>query len=146
MYKILVCDDEKDIVSALKIYLSAENYEVTEAGNGKEAVELVKKQEFHLIILDIMMPVMDGISALNEIRKFSNVPVIFLTADDDSTTESKGLKAGAVDFIRKPFVPEVLLIRVRHMIDLIRLQTDLSYEVEKKTQEVIAQHLKVERM
>ena len=63
MYKILVCDDEKDIVSALKIYLSAENYEVTEAGNGKEAVELVKKQEFHLIILDIMMPVMDGISA-----------------------------------------------------------------------------------
>lgn len=116
MYKILVCDDEKDIVSALKIYLSAENYEVTEAGNGKEAVELAKKQEFHLIILDIMMPVMDGISALNEIRKFSNVPVIFLTAKGEEIDMILGLNVGADDYITKPFRPVELLARVKAQI------------------------------
>lgn len=76
----------------------------------------------------------------------ADIPVIFLTADDDSSTETKGLRAGAMDFIKKPFVPEVLLLRVRHTIDLIRLQTNLSREVERKTQEVIAQHEKLEKI
>lgn len=116
MYKILVCDDEKDIVSALKIYLGAENYEVMEASNGKEAVKMAKQEEFHLILLDIMMPVMDGISALNEIRQFSNVPVIFLTAKSEEIDMILGLNVGADDYITKPFRPVELLARVKAQI------------------------------
>ena len=96
MYKILVCDDEKDIVSALKIYLGAENYEVVEASNGKEAVKIAREQELHLILLDIMMPVMDGISALNEIRQFSNVPVILLTAKSEEIDMILAITAAAI--------------------------------------------------
>ena len=113
MYKILVCDDEKDIVSALKIYLGAENYEVVEASNGKEAVKIAREQELHLILLDIMMPVMDGISALNEIRQFSNVPVILLTAKSEEIDMILGLNVGADDYITKPFRPVELLARVK---------------------------------
>lgn len=116
MYKILVCDDEKDIVSALKIYLGAENYEVVEASNGKEAVKIAKEQELHLILLDIMMPVMDGISALNEIRQFSNVPVILLTAKSEEIDMILGLNVGADDYITKPFRPVELLARVKAQI------------------------------
>lgn len=116
MYKILVCDDEKDIVSALKIYLGAENYEVLEASNGKEAVKIAKEQELHLILLDIMMPVMDGISALNEIRQFSNVPVILLTAKSEEIDMILGLNVGADDYITKPFRPVELLARVKAQI------------------------------
>ena len=76
MYKVLVCDDEKDIVAALKIYLTSEGHQVLEAYNGKEAVEIVENQEVHLVIMDIMMPVMDGIQAMVKIREKSNVPVI----------------------------------------------------------------------
>ena len=116
MYKILVCDDEKDIVSALKIYLGAENYEVVEASNGKEAVKIAREQELHLILLDIMMPVMDGISALNEIRQFSNVPVILLTAKSEEIDMILGLNVGADDYITKPFRPVELLARVKAQI------------------------------
>lgn len=116
MYKILVCDDEKDIVSALKIYLGAEDYEVFTASNGKEAVKIAKENDLHLIILDIMMPVMDGISALNEIRKFSNVPVIFLTAKGEEIDMILGLNVGADDYITKPFRPVELLARVKAQI------------------------------
>lgn len=116
MYKILVCDDEKDIVSALKIYLGAENYEVLEASNGKEAVRIAREQELHLILLDIMMPVMDGISALNEIRQFSNVPVILLTAKSEEIDMILGLNVGADDYITKPFRPVELLARVKAQI------------------------------
>lgn len=116
MYKILVCDDEKDIVSALKIYLGAENYEVLEASNGKEAVKIAREQELHLILLDIMMPVMDGISALNEIRQFSNVPVILLTAKSEEIDMILGLNVGADDYITKPFRPVELLARVKAQI------------------------------
>lgn len=116
MYKILVCDDEKDIVSALKIYLGAENYDVLEASNGKEAVKIAKEEELHLILLDIMMPVMDGISALNEIRQFSNVPVILLTAKSEEIDMILGLNVGADDYITKPFRPVELLARVKAQI------------------------------
>lgn len=80
MYKILVCDDEKDIVSAVRIYLSSEGYTVYEAYNGKEALEVIQKNEVHLVLMDIMMPKMDGIEAMVKIRELSNVPVILLTA------------------------------------------------------------------
>ena len=80
MYNILICDDERDIVSALRIYLSAEGYRIFEAHTGKEALDIVAGHEIHLILMDIMMPEMDGISATAKLREASNVPVILLTA------------------------------------------------------------------
>ena len=88
MYKILICDDQKDIVNALKIYLSPEGYTLLTAYNGLQAVELVREQEPHLILLDVMMPRLDGIGALKQIRKFSNIPIILLTAKSERFTES----------------------------------------------------------
>ena len=98
--------------------------------------------------MDVNMPDMDGFQTIREIRKnesLASLPVIFLTADDNQDTETRGLQEGAMDFIRKPFVPEVLLLRICHAIELTRLQEDLSHEVEQKTQEVISQHKKLER-
>ena len=116
MYKILVCDDEKDIVSALKIYLESEGYGVYTAGNGREALELMDGGEFHLVLLDIMMPVMDGISAMVKIRERSNVPVILLTAKGEDTDKVLGLNVGADDYITKPFNPLEVLARVRSQL------------------------------
>ncbi|MBO5873088.1 MAG: response regulator transcription factor [Clostridia bacterium] len=116
MENILVCDDERDIVAALKIYLSAEGYNVFEAYNGKEAVELAEKEEIHLALLDIMMPVMDGISALDKIREFSNIPVILLTAKSEDTDKILGLNVGADDYITKPFNPVEVVARVRSQL------------------------------
>lgn len=103
MYNILVCDDEKDIVAALKIYLTTEGYGVIEAYNGKEALEKLAENEVHLVLLDIMMPEMDGISTMVEIRRVSNVPVILLTAKSEDTDKVLGLNVGADDYITKPF-------------------------------------------
>ena len=85
MYNILVCDDEKDIVSALEIYLTADGYQVFSAYNGKEALKVLEEREIHLVLMDIMMPEMDGISAMVKIREKSNVPVILLTAKSEDT-------------------------------------------------------------
>lgn len=85
MYTILVCDDEKDIVSAVRIYLKAEGYSVIEAANGKQALDLIASNEVHLILMDIMMPQMDGITATARLRENVNVPVIFLTAKGEDT-------------------------------------------------------------
>ena len=85
MYNILVCDDEKDIVSALKIYLTADGYQVFSAYNGKQALKVLEEREIHLVLMDIMMPEMDGISAMVKIREKSNVPVILLTAKSEDT-------------------------------------------------------------
>ena len=117
MNKILICDDEKDIVRAIEIYLKAEGYEIFKAYNGLEAVEMMKKEtDIRLVILDIMMPKMDGIEALMEIRKTSNVPVIFLTAKSEDTDKILGLNVGADDYITKPFAPAELTARVRSSI------------------------------
>jgi DNA-binding response OmpR family regulator len=116
MYRILICDDQKDIVSALKIYLAPEGYEILEACNGQEAVNIVSREDVHLVLLDIMMPVMDGITATEKIRKVSNVPIIFLTAKAESEDMIKGLNAGADDYITKPFVPGEVLARVRSQL------------------------------
>ena len=116
MYNILVCDDEKDIVSALKIYLESDGYKVFTAFNGKEAIEIAETQEIHLILLDIMMPVMDGITAMVKLREHSNVPVILLTAKSEDTDKILGLNVGADDYITKPFNPVEMLARVRSQI------------------------------
>ena len=116
MYNILVCDDEKDIVSALKIYLTADGYQVFEAYNGKEALELLKKEEIHLVLMDIMMPEMDGITAMIRIREISNVPVIFLTAKSEDTDKILGLTVGADDYVTKPFNPVEVQARVKSQL------------------------------
>ena len=116
MYRILVCDDERDIVSALRIYLTAEGYEVLEAYNGSEMLRLAATQEVHLILLDVMMPGMDGLSAMAELRKTSNVPVILLTAKSEDTDKVLGLNLGADDYVTKPFNPVVLGAKVKALI------------------------------
>ena len=116
MYNILVCDDEKDIVSALKIYLTAEGYRVFEAYNGEEAVSWVDKEDIHLVLLDIMMPKMDGITAISKIRELSNVPVILLTAKSEDSDKILGLNVGADDYVTKPFNPVEVMARVRSNI------------------------------
>ena len=116
MYNILVCDDEKDIVSALSIYLKSDGYQVFEAFNGIEAVETVRKEEIHLVIMDIMMPKLDGINAMVKIREISNVPVILLTAKSEDTDKILGLTVGADDYVTKPFNPVELQARVKSQL------------------------------
>ena len=116
MYNILVCDDEKDIVSALRIYLKAENYNVYEAYNGKEALQVLEQEEIHLVLMDIMMPEMDGITAMMKIREISNVPVIMLTAKSEDTDKILGLTIGADDYVTKPFNPVELQARVKSQL------------------------------
>ena len=116
MYNILICDDEKDIVSALKIYLNTGEYNLYTAFNGLDAVETVKQNEIHLILMDIMMPIMDGIEAMKEIRSFSNAPIILLTAKSEEIDKISGLDAGADDYITKPFKPFEVLARVKSQI------------------------------
>ena len=94
MYQILVCDDDHDIVSALEIYLTGEGYGVTGAYSGQEAIDLFQQNQFHLVLMDIMMPGMDGIAATAELRKLSNVPIIFLTAKSEDTDKILGLNIG----------------------------------------------------
>ena len=116
MYNILICDDQPDIVNALKIYLAPEGYNLFEAFTGKQAVAMVQQQEFHLILLDIMMPEMDGITATAKIREHSNVPIILLTAKSETQDKVLGLNIGADDYITKPFVPVEVLARVRSQL------------------------------
>ncbi len=116
MYNVLICDDEKDIVSALRLYLSAEGYGIFEAYNGKEALDIIGKEEIHLVLLDIMMPQMCGITATTKIREFSNVPIILLTARSEDTDKVLGLNIGADDYVTKPFNPVEVIARVRSNI------------------------------
>ena len=116
MYRILVCDDERDIVNALKIYLEAEGHEVVTAYTGTEALAALEREEVHLVLLDIMMPEMDGIAAMARIRERSNVPVILLTAKSEDTDKVLGLNLGADDYVTKPFNPVELLARVRSQL------------------------------
>ena len=116
MYNIVVCDDEKDIAAALEIYLAAEGYRVLKAENGREALLLAAKEEVHLMLLDIMMPQMDGLETLAKLREFSNIPVILLTAKGEDTDKILGLNIGADDYITKPFNPVEVLARVRSQL------------------------------
>ena len=116
MYNILVCDDEKDIVSALEIYLTSEGYRVFTAANGKEALNVIRKEDVHLVLLDVMMPEMDGITAMVEIRKLTNIPVILLTAKSEDNDKILGLNIGADDYITKPFNPIEVMARVKSQL------------------------------
>ncbi len=117
MLNILICDDEKDIVEALKIYLSAEpEYNLFAAYNGEEALEIVRREEVHLVLMDIMMPKMDGISAMVKIREVSNVPIILITAKSEDTDKILGLNVGADDYITKPFNPVEVMARVKSQL------------------------------
>ena len=116
MYNVLICDDQLDIVNALKIYLTPEGYNLFEAYTGQEALDVVRKNDIHLILLDVMMPVMDGITATSKIREFSNAPIILLTAKSETEDKVLGLNVGADDYITKPFVPVEVLARVRSQL------------------------------
>lgn len=113
---ILVCDDEKEIVEAIDIYLSNEGYNVIKAYNGKQAIELMKDNEVHLIIMDIMMPEMDGIKATSKIRESYNVPVLMLSAKSEDTDKIIGLNMGADDYVTKPFNVLELIARVKSQL------------------------------
>jgi len=116
MYNILICDDEKDIRSALRIYLTSEGYRVFEAENGADALAIAAREDIHLALFDIMMPGMDGITAMAKLRETSNLPVILLTAKSEDTDKVLGLNVGADDYVTKPFNPIELLARVRSQL------------------------------
>ncbi|MBQ3287581.1 MAG: response regulator transcription factor [Firmicutes bacterium] len=116
MYNILICDDEQDIVNALKIYLADPDYRLLEAANGRQALEVAQREDLHLVLLDIMMPELDGISALAALRQISNVPVILLTAKSEDADKILGLNVGADDYITKPFNPLEVTARVRSQL------------------------------
>lgn len=116
MYNILVCDDEKDIVSALTIYLTTAGYQVFPAYDGTEALDLLRREDIHLVLLDIMMPKLDGIAALTRLREASNVPVILLTAKSEDTDKIQGLNLGADDYVTTPFNPVEVLARVKSQL------------------------------
>ena len=137
---IIVDDDAMNLQVAGKI-LSGGGMRVTALKSGQALLDYIEKQEKYpdLILLDVKMPGMDGFETMRRLKTISSsaskIPVMFLTADESSGAESTGLSLGAMDFLKKPFVPEILLLRVQHMIDLVTLQNQLSYEVQLKTQE-----------
>ena len=116
MYNILICDDERDIVAALKIYLEAEGYTTFAAYDGREALDVLRREKIHLVLMDVMMPALDGIAATAKLREESNVPVILLTAKSEDTDKVLGLNVGADDYVTKPFNPVELCARVRSQL------------------------------
>ena len=128
MYNILICDDEQDIINALKIFLSDSSYNLFEANNGKQALEVISGEDIHLVLMDIMMPEMDGISAMVRIRESSNVPIILITAKSESEDKILGLNVGADDYVTKPFNPIEVAARVKSQI---RRYTQLGAAVVK---------------
>ena len=135
MYNVLVCDDEKDIVSALQIYLKSEGYQVFSAYNGKEALKIINREDIQLVLMDIMMPEMDGIEAMCKIREISNVPVILLTAKSEDTDKILGLSMGADDYVTKPYNPHELAARVRSQLRRYTLLGDV--HAEKREGEIV---------
>ena len=116
MYNILICDDDQDIINALKIYLNDGQYSIFEANNGIDALSTIDREEIHLVLMDIMMPQMDGISAMVKIREKSNVPIILITAKSEDTDKVLGLTVGADDYITKPFNPIEVAARVKSQL------------------------------
>lgn len=116
MYNVLVCDDDKAIVRSIEIYLKADSYNVFCAYDGTEALRIMEKEKIHCIVMDIMMPKMDGISATLKIREKSNVPLIFLSAKSEDTDKIAGLTFGGDDYVTKPFNPLELCARVKSQI------------------------------
>lgn len=113
MANILVCDDDKEIVDAIEIYLSQDGYRILKAYDGEQAIEILKKEDVHLLIMDVMMPKLDGIRATLKIRENSSIPIIMLSARSEDTDKILGLNIGADDYITKPFNPLELAARVK---------------------------------
>ena len=113
MENILVCDDDKEIVDAIEIYLEEEGYKIYKAYDGIRALEILRQYKIHLAVIDIMMPGMDGIRLVKELRKFSSIPVIILSAKSEDSDKILGLNIGADDYITKPFNPLELVARVK---------------------------------
>ena len=116
MYNVLVCDDDKEIVEAIEIYLSQEGYRIIKAYDGIEAIEALKKNDVHLMIIDVMMPKLDGIRATMKIREYSGIPIIMLSAKSEDVDKILGLNIGADDYVTKPFNPLELVARVRSQL------------------------------
>lgn len=116
MYKILVCDDDKEIVDAIEIYLSQEGYQILKAYDGIEALEILEKEEVNLLIIDVMMPRLDGIRATLKIREKNSLPIIILSAKSEDTDKILGLNIGADDYVTKPFNPLELVARVKSQL------------------------------
>lgn len=140
--RVVVVDDDTLILKNANTVLSDAGFKVTCLKSGRLLLDYVERNTIDMLLLDIKMPELDGFETLILLRKWEKenakkeIPVIFFTANDDCASETRGLSLGAMDFIRKPFVPEVLTLRVRNLLDLIRLQNDLHAEVERKTKEV----------
>ncbi|MBQ4536330.1 MAG: response regulator transcription factor [Lachnospiraceae bacterium] len=113
MANILVCDDDKEIVEAIEIYLSQDGYQIFKAYDGQQAIDLLEKEDIHLLIMDVMMPRLDGIRATLKIREYSSIPIIMLSAKSEDTDKIFGLNIGADDYITKPFNPLELAARVK---------------------------------
>lgn len=113
MANILVCDDDKEIVDAIEIYLSQDGYKIYKAYDGEQAIQILDKEEIHLLVMDIMMPKLDGIRATLKIREYSSIPIIILSAKSEDTDKILGLNIGADDYICKPFNPLELVARVK---------------------------------
>ena len=128
--RILVCDDDHEIVEALRIYLTRAGYSVICAYDGQQALDKLSQEEVHLVLLDVMMPKMDGIRTLYGIREMGNVPVIMLTAKSEGTDKVLGLELGADDYVTKPFDPTELMARVKSQL---RRYTQLGAQVKKST-------------
>ena len=137
MYNVLVCDDDKDIVEAISIYLETAGYGVVKAYDGFEALDKLKKEDIHLVIIDIMMPNMDGIMATRKIRQFSQVPVIFLTAKSEDADKILGLDIGADDYVTKPFNPLELVARAKSQIRRYTMLGSIAGTAELDDEKVI---------
>lgn len=130
MANILVCDDDKEIVEAIEIYLRQEGYQIYKAYDGQQAIETLEKEEIHLLIMDVMMPRLDGIRATLKIREYSSIPIIILSAKSEDSDKILGLNIGADDYVTKPFNPLELVARVKSNL---RRYTSLgSLDVENK--------------
>ena len=136
MYNILVCDDDKEIVRAIEIYLIGEKYNVLKAYNGQEAIDILAKNEVHLILIDVMMPVLDGIRATLKIRETSGVPIIILSAKPEDNDKILGLNIGADDYIAKPFNPMELLARVKAQLRRYTVFGNAAHESDENVYKV----------
>lgn len=135
MYNVLVCDDDREIVEAIEIYLSQEGYKVLKAYDGEEALKVLDREKVDLLIIDVMMPKLDGIRATLKIREKKNMPIIILSAKSEDADKILGLNVGADDYMTKPFNPLELTARVK---SLLRRYTQLGSTIDKSNQAVYA--------
>lgn len=145
MEKIVIVDDDELCLKAARKILSSAGLDAVCLGSGEKLLEYIQNDTADLILLDVHMSGIDGFETMRKMGA-KHPPVIFLTADDDAKTESRGLSTGAMDFIKKPFAADILLLRVRHTIDLVRLQAGLETEVERMSSQILREHEKNERL